>query len=303
MKIIILTKHHGQARSLSIGGWTRALLSVCLLGVPALISVLTYQFVDSSNKDGIESRQALITQKEELEKARLEAEAQLSALTLKMAKMQARLVRLDALGERLTTVAQLGEGEFDFSQPPALGGPEIESVERTASPPDLLRALDQLSGQIENRSQQLEILDNLLAKRQLSDDTFIAGRPIVKGWLASRYGRRADPFTGKIAFHSGIDFAAHEGSDVISVAAGVVVKSQGHPQYGHMVQINHGGGYATRYAHNKANLVKVGDVVKKGQVIALVGSTGRSTGPHVHFEVFKNGRIVDPSSYIHRASR
>lgn len=303
MKIIILTKHHGQARSLSIGGWTRALLSVCLLGVPALISVLTYQFVDSSNKDGIESRQALITQKEQLEKARLEAEAQLSALTLKMAKMQARLIRLDALGERLTTVAQLDEGEFDFSQPPALGGPEIESVERTASPPDLLRALDQLSGQIENRSQQLEILDNLLAKRQLSDDTFIAGRPIVKGWLASRYGRRADPFTGKIAFHSGIDFAAHEGSDVISVAAGVVVKSQGHPQYGHMVQINHGGGYATRYAHNKANLVKVGDVVKKGQVIALVGSTGRSTGPHVHFEVFKNGRIVDPSSYIHRASR
>lgn len=305
MKIIILNRHHSQTRSFTLGGWTRAFLSVCLLGMPAAIGALGYQWLESRGA-GVSSEaweEALISQKEEIEKSRQAAEAQLSALTLKMAEMQARLVRLDALGERLTTVAKLDEGEFDFSQPPAVGGPETASLEQSYTPPDLIRALGQLSSQIENREQQLETLDALLAKRKIQEDIFIAGRPVLKGWMASRFGRRTDPFTGKVAFHSGIDFATKEGSNVVSVAAGVVTVSSKHRQYGNMVEINHGGGYATRYAHNSSNLVKVGDVVKKGQIIALVGSTGRSTGPHVHFEVYKNGRAVDPATYIHRASR
>lgn len=310
MKIIILNKHGGHARSFTLAGWTRALLSVCLLGMPAALGVLGYNWYDSrDNGDSFnaESRRAwenaLTTQKEQVEKSRQEAEAQLSALTLKMAEMQARLVRLDALGERLTTVAQLDEGEFDFSQPPALGGPETHIIEQAYSTPDLIKVIDQLSNQIENREQQLETLDALLAKRKIQDDIFIAGRPVLKGWMASRFGRRTDPFTGNVVFHSGVDFAAREGTDVISVAAGVITVAGRHPEYGNMVEINHGGGYSTRYAHNKSNLVKVGDIVKKGQIIALVGSTGRSTGPHVHFEVYKHGRAVDPATYIHRASR
>lgn len=310
MKIIILNKHLGQSRSFNIIGWTRALLSVCFLGMPAAIGLLAYNLHDareSNDSFNAESRQALEEalsgQKEQVEKTRKEAEAQLSALTLKIAEMQARLVRLDALGERLTVVAHLDEGEFDFSQPPAVGGPESPSTEQSSIKPDLLRVIDDLASQIENREQQLETLDSMLAKRKIQEDSSVAGRPIQKGWMASRFGRRTDPFNGKVAFHSGIDFAAKEGSEVISVAAGVVTVAGRHPQYGNMVEINHGAGYATRYAHNKSNMVKVGDVVKKGQVIALVGTTGRSTGPHVHFEVYKHGRAVDPATYIHRASR
>ncbi|MGB3611158.1 MAG: peptidoglycan DD-metalloendopeptidase family protein [Cellvibrio sp.] len=309
MKIIILNKHHGQSRSISLAGWTRALLSVCLLGMPGVLCAIGYNWLEQDKSDffSTHSRQALeeelIAQKEQLERTRQEAEAQLAALTMKIAEMQARLVRLDALGERLTTVAKLEEGEFDFSQPPAIGGPETAAAPQPQSTPELIRMVDQLSSQIENREQQLETLDALLAKRKIQEDVFVAGRPVLKGWMASRFGRRTDPFTGNVAFHAGIDFATREGSDVISVAAGVVTISARHADYGNMVEINHGNGYATRYAHNKTNLVKVGDVVKKGQIIALVGSTGRSTGPHVHFEVYKHGRPVDPATYIHRASR
>jgi len=149
----------------------------------------------------------------------------------------------------------------------------------------------------------LGILETLLANRKIQDDVFLAGRPIKKGWMSSRFGRRSDPFTGRVAMHNGVDFAGREGSDIIAVASGVVTWSSDRYGYGQMVEINHGSGYITRYAHNKENKVQVGDIVKKGQVIALMGSSGRSTGPHVHFEVYKHGRPVDPASYIHRASR
>jgi murein DD-endopeptidase MepM/ murein hydrolase activator NlpD len=163
--------------------------------------------------------------------------------------------------------------------------------------------VDDLSQQIGDRKQQLETLEALLANRKLQNDVFLAGRPIKKGWMSSRYGRRTDPFTGGADWHSGVDFAAKENSDVIAVAAGVVTWADDRYQYGMMVEINHGNGFTTRYGHCKALSVKPGDIIKKGQVIGTVGSTGRSTGPHVHFEVHKNGRVVDPAAYIHRASR
>ncbi len=160
-----------------------------------------------------------------------------------------------------------------------------------------------LANQIEDREQQLATLDALMAKRKIQREIFIAGRPIKKGWMSSRYGRRTDPFNGRIAWHAGVDFAGKMGSDIVSVAAGVVTWSSKRSGYGQMVEVNHGGGFSTRYAHNSENLVKVGDIVQKGQVIALMGSSGRSTGPHVHFEVYKHGRAVDPASYIHRTHR
>ncbi|WP_341936376.1 peptidoglycan DD-metalloendopeptidase family protein [Marinimicrobium sp. C2-29] len=312
MKIIIVSKQHGQTRSLTLGGWTRALLSICLLGIPVTAAgVLGFQWANGGIGDNdvftAESREAweatLAEQKQQVEQTREQARSQVAALTLRVAELQARLMRLDALGEHLTTIANLDQGEFDFSQPPALGGPETETIGDPYTQPDFISTIDQLSSQIENREQQLATLDALLAKRKLQDDIFIAGRPIKKGWMSSRFGRRTDPFTGKVAWHGGVDFAGKEDSEIISVAAGVVTWSKDRHGYGQMVEINHGGGFTTRYAHNKENLVKVGDVVKKGQIIALMGSSGRSTGPHVHFEVYKNGRAVDPSTYIHRASR
>lgn len=310
MKIIIVSRQHGVSRSFTLGGWTRALFSVCLLGMPAALGALGYSWLvehDGGERVSAESLSAweneLEGQKKQVELTQQHTKAQLAALTIRMGELQGRLVRLDALGERLTHIAQLDQGEFDFSGLPAVGGPETAASNETYAAPDFLAVVDQLSHQINDRQQQLEVLESLLVKREIEDEVFIAGKPVKKGWMSSRFGRRTDPFTGNVAFHRGVDFSVKEGTEIITVAAGVVTRATKYSDYGYMVEINHGSGYTTRYAHNKANLVKVGDVVKKGQVIALVGSTGRSTGPHVHFEVYKHGRAIDPSTYIHRASR
>ncbi len=309
MRIIIVGKRYGSTRSINLSGWARVLLSACLVGVPIGIGSATFMAFQNASDDMLDrdSRETWVKtldqQALEVEEARREAEKKLAALTLRTAELQARLVRLDALGERLTTMAKLDSGEFDFSRVPAVGGPQASIEPRDTHSPSLIEMLDELAYQIDDRQQQLETLEALLADRKLQNDIFLAGRPIKKGWMSSRFGRRTDPFTGGADWHPGVDFAAKEGSEVIAVAAGVVTWADDRYQYGKMVEVNHGNGFATRYAHCKSLLVKPGDIVKKGQAIGLVGSTGRSTGPHVHFEVHKNGRVVDPASYIHRASR
>ncbi len=310
MKVIVVSKHHGRTRSFNVSGWTKAVLSVCLLGLPMGLGAWLGQEVASGDEPElfVEAsaeawNETLQHQSAELAETKRHAEEQLSALTLRMAELQARLMRLDALGERLTSIAKLDRGEFDFEQAPAVGGPETDVLGEAYQAPDFLQAITELTDQIADREQQLETLEALLANRKIQRDVFIAGRPVVKGWMSSRYGRRTDPFKGHVAWHNGVDFAGKLGSDIVSVAAGVITWSGERSGYGQLVEVNHGNGYSTRYAHNLNNLVKVGDVIKKGQVIALMGSSGRSTGPHVHFEVYKNGRAVDPASYIHRTIR
>jgi len=318
MKVILVSKHNGRTRSFNVNGWMRGLLSLLVVGSSIGSGAYLYQYVlipAMAEKDGNElfsdvSDEAwqawnnnLRQQKQDVETTRRHAEEKLAALTLRVAELQARIVRLDALGERLTTIAKLDQGEFDFSQVPALGGPESANLGEAYQAPDFLDVIDNLTNQIEDRELQLQTLEALLAKRKIQSDIFIAGRPVNKGWMSSRYGRRTDPFNGHVAWHQGVDFAGKENAEVISVAAGVVTWASDRTGYGLMVEVNHGSGFSTRYAHNNENLVKVGDVVKKGQVIALMGSSGRSTGPHVHFEVYKNGRAVDPATYIHRAAR
>jgi murein DD-endopeptidase MepM/ murein hydrolase activator NlpD len=309
MKVIFVKGKHGLARSLSLGRLSRTLLSMCLLGVPLGIgSYIGYQLNDSSgivldHQTLVALQDTVLAEQLEIAQTKQQTDQQLQALTLKMAALQARLVRLDALGERITSIAKLDQGEFDFTQLPALGGPASHDNGVAYDGPDFVDAIDQLVGRIDDREHQLEILETLLANRKIEDDTFLAGRPIGKGWMSSRFGRRTDPFNGRIAMHEGVDFAGKEGSEVIAVASGVVTWSGERSGYGEMVEINHGSGYMTRYGHNKENKVEVGDIVKKGVTIALMGSSGRSTGPHVHFEVYKHGRPVDPAAYIHRASR
>lgn len=307
MRIILVSKRYGSTRSFNFGGWARALISVCMVGVPVGLAAVAYKFMSQDDMLDSQSREAWVTtldeQENDVQQIRKDTEKKLSALTLRVSELQARLVRLDALGERLTTMAKLDSGEFDFSQAPALGGPSSHLDLHDSHSSTLISTIDALAEQIENRQQQLDTLEALLADRKLQNDVFLAGRPIRKGWMSSRFGRRTDPFTGGADWHPGVDFAAKEGTDIIAVASGVVTWSDDRYQYGKMVEVNHGNGFVTRYAHAKSLLVKVGDVVKKGQAIALVGSTGRSTGPHVHFEVHKHGRVVDPASYIHRASR
>lgn len=230
------------------------------------------------------------------------AEDNMNALALKLGQMQAHVMRLDALGERLTKMAKLDKGEFDFENPPGQGGPASNTPGQSIAMPDFLQSLKELSAQIDDRSRQLHVLESMLMNRNLQAEVMPAGRPIRHGWISSLYGMRTDPFTGKQMFHAGIDFAGKRGSNVMAVAAGVVTWAGKRSGYGNLVEINHGNGYATRYGHNEKLLVKVGQTVKKGQVIAKMGSTGRSTGPHVHFEVLYHGHPVNPRKYIRAAS-
>ena len=230
------------------------------------------------------------------------AEDNLNALALRLGKLQAHVIRLDALGARLTHMANLDKGEFDFENPPAQGGPEAT----TGSPiqvPDFVSALNGLSAQLDDRSQQLDVLETMLMTRNLEAEVMPTGRPVSRGWLSSYFGMRTDPFSGRRVHHSGVDFAGKLGSDVVAVAAGVVQYSGRRSGYGNLVEINHGKGYVTRYGHNLKNLVEVGQTIKKGEVIAKMGTTGRSTGPHVHFEVMVNGNQVNPKKYIHASSQ
>ena len=309
MKVILVDQRHGLTKTIVLKGWLKGLLSLCLLGAPVALGYFGYQLAVSQNPRILSEESAqnwdrqIRLQAEQLESIKQDSEEQLDALTLRLAMLQARLVRLDAMGERVTSIANLDDGEFDFTQPVALGGPSLgESVSYTTS--RFVDAVDQLERQIEDRQQQLEILEGLMVDRKIESDVFIAGRPVDSGWIASRFGQRPDPFTGRLSFHAGIDFTTGKsGSDINTVAAGVVTWSGPKSGYGLMVEVNHGNGYTTRYAHAEKLLVDVGDVVMRGQNIALVGSTGRTTGPHVHFEVYKNGRVVDPAAYIHRTAR
>lgn len=244
------------------------------------------------------------SQRLKIDEATQDARENMDALALRLGKLQAHVIRLDALGSRLTTMAKLDRGEFDFSQPPAQGGPvsALEKNGKSMEIHDFLGALGDLSKQLDNRSQQLNVLETMMMTNNLQAEVEPAGRPISRGWLSSYFGIRTDPFTGRRVHHSGIDFAGKLGSDIVAVASGVVTFAGRRSGYGNLVEVNHGKGYSTRYGHALSINVQVGDTIKKGQVVAKMGTTGRSTGPHVHFEVLNNGRAVNPKRYIFRAS-
>jgi murein DD-endopeptidase MepM/ murein hydrolase activator NlpD len=305
MKIILVSSKHG--RSTTISPWMLLPALVVVLSTISGAGYLGFQHMRPTTSDIVNQGTSLIwldrieSQAAEVEKTRVYTEEQINALRIRLAQLQARLTRLDALGERLVDVASLDQGEFDFSLPPAVGGPESEIVDYQA--PDFVNILDELADQIANREQQLRVLNSLLGDRKIQNETFVAGRPIKRGWMSSRYGYRNDPFSGNLAWHEGVDFAGKNGSNIVSVASGVVTWAGARSGYGKLVEINHGNGFVTRYAHCDEILVELGDVVTKGDVISLMGSTGRSTGPHVHFEVLLDGKAVDPAKYINRVAR
>lgn len=226
----------------------------------------------------------------------------LNALALSLGQMEARSLRLDALGSRLAKIAGLGEDEFDFSSEPPIGGP-AEPVAILSRLPGLLERFTDLQRQIDDRQHKFRVLEFIMMDRELMRQALPEGRPIKKGWLSSKYGYRIDPFTGERSWHAGADFAGKYGSDVISVASGIVTYSGHKSSYGQLIEISHSDGYMTRYAHNSENLVSVGDVVERGDVIARMGSSGRSTGSHVHFEVLHEGKVLNPKKYINRVSK
>ena len=309
MKVILISGKHGGSRSIEVGRWTRALVSFCCLGFTLGMLAIGYLAGQGSEASALRGatldtiQEGLDQQSLGLEALQNEAELKLQALTINLAELQARMTRLDALGEHLTAMADLGDGEFDFSRAPAVGGPLAGEYRVNFNAMDLASEVDSFEARLDNREQQLGILESLFHNRKLADETWLSGQPVEKGWVSSQYGMRTDPFSGSRTMHNGIDFAGKEGSNVLAVAAGVVTWTGSESGYGNMVEISHGDGFVTRYAHNKQNLVAPGDLVRKGDPIALVGTTGRSTGAHVHYEVYKHGRPVDPSIYVHRTRR
>lgn len=309
MKVILISKTLGSSRSLELGRWSRALLSLCCLGLPLGLLGTGYWAGEASDARS-ERGAALDSLQEELDQQAADFEAlkslsesQLQAMTMNLAQLQARMTRIDALGEHLTAMADLQEGEFDFSQPPAMGGPMGGEFSVDFSATDLGGELGRFQARLEDREKQLDVLESLLNNHKLQEQSWVSGRPVEKGWISSYYGKRTDPFSGKQTMHNGLDFAGKEGSNVVAVAAGVVISAGTRSGYGQMVEISHQDGFVTRYAHNQKNLVATGDVVRKGDTIALMGKSGRATGAHVHYEVYKHGRPVDPSSYVARTRR
>jgi murein DD-endopeptidase MepM/ murein hydrolase activator NlpD len=311
MNIILVGKRHGKSRAVSVNAPVAVGLVFTGTVLLALAGWSGYQValqqveaVEPAESELVaEWRSKLAEQKDELAQIERNVQQQVDALTLRLGEMQGRLLRLDALGQRFVESGLVASDEFDFDQPAAVGGPEDSLDGESYTAPELTGMIDQLAKRIEDREQQLRMLDMVTSRQKLEKELYVQGRPITWGWLSSKYGYRSDPFTGKRTWHAGVDLAGKDGSDIIAVAGGVVTYADERYGYGNLVEVDHGDGLLTRYAHAKAIKVKVGDVVQKGQVLALMGSTGRSTGPHVHFEVIRNGKSENPETYIKRASR
>jgi murein DD-endopeptidase MepM/ murein hydrolase activator NlpD len=305
MQLILLSKdrgHVGHIRLTSGRVWLGIVAATLLISAGAFYGGVTAaRLFGISNPQAQVStwREELVQQQSIVDSTRRTLQQNLDALALRIGQMNAHVVRLDALGARLTQMAGLKDGEFDFSSVPSLGGPEEPlAASEVMQINGVVGALEVLDEQLEDRDRQLTVLEDLLINRKLRDEVRPEGRPVTSGYVSSQFGNRTDPFTGRRAFHKGVDFAGREGAEVVAVASGVVIWSGERYGYGQLVEINHGNGYVTRYAHNVDNLVAVGDTVRRGQVIARMGETGRATGPNLHFEVLLNDRPVDPLTYV-----
>ncbi len=240
----------------------------------------------------------ILLQQGKVDRLGLENQQNINALAARMAELQAASTRIDALGERLVQMGQLNLDEFDFNQPVPLGGPADTQSLSAASEDEVRYSIDALSEKLRRQASQIDALRFLMANRQMENELTPSGWPVSKGWISSRFGERNDPFTGERVRHNGLDFAGTRGSEVLSVASGVVVWSGNRAGYGRTVDVDHGNGFQTRYAHNESLEVKPGEHVTAGQLIAKMGSSGRSSAPHVHFEVLENGTRINPSKFV-----
>jgi murein DD-endopeptidase MepM/ murein hydrolase activator NlpD len=275
-------------------------LAVIAVSLVCLISSRSTSHPDEDFARVNFAKTGLEQQAQQVEELKTQTSQKLAGMTLKLADMQSHILRLDALGARLVEQANLNPDEFSFNQNPAMGGPEESTAFTIIVADDLINQMDQTLAVIQHKTQQLNALESLLMSHHITDQSRLTGRPVSSGWLSSHYGVRKDPFSGLPAMHKGVDFAGKEGDEIMATAAGIVTWADERYGYGNLVEIDHGDGLVTRYGHNKTINVKVGDVVTKGQSIALMGNTGRSTGAHVHYEVIQKGRQLDPLPYVYR---
>jgi len=306
MNIIIVAKPGATPTTLDLRSWrTRgrigailAVFSIACIGFGFIAAKFIGGSRDGALRDITALRGSIDQQQRSLIQLETSAHRDMDALALQLGALQAQATRLNALGQRLTEVGKLGDGEFDFSKAPGLGGAEDGAATSHPLDFDLASNITSLHDQFAQQETQLIIIENLLLDRKLENAMVPAGYPVTNSYVGSTFGSRVDPINGQIEHHLGLDFDAEPGSDIKVVAGGVVVWSGEKAGYGNVVEVDHGNGYMTRYAHNQQNLVHAGERVKFGQVIGKVGSTGRSTGPHCHFEVWLNGKPVNPYSYV-----
>ena len=307
MEIIIFGKRRAKAMKLALSPYWLVAGSILLLLLlaAAFIAGGFYSLEYSTNAIAMMHQEAKLARHKELDQqwsainaAKMEAQNNLDAMAARLSKLQGHIMRLDALGSRLAAMANLNDIDFNIMEPPGMGGPEPANSDKSLGVQDFIAELEQLSHEIRDRSDKLAAIESMLMDNELQGKTLPDGMPVESGWVSSLFGWRTDPISGRREFHEGMDFASKPLTQVTAVAAGIVTWSDRRPGYGNMVEINHGNGYVTRYAHNKENLVVVGDKIEKGQPIAIIGTSGRSTGTHVHLEVLHNGEYVDPKKYI-----
>ena len=278
-------RFEAMRRPLAAAGVLLALGSLVGVGARSAVGMAQLEAMQTAETD----------RKAEVERVRRDAQREVNALAARLAELQAQANRLNALGARLTQAGQLQDGEFEFDKPVGQGGAGRAS---DMPPGELRQRLAALEGQYRTADTQLSVLEQLLFNRALDRNAVPSRDPIANSYVTSGFGGRADPFGGGTQFHKGIDFEADVGDPVLAVADGVVSYSGVRSGYGNVVEVDHGNGYVTRYAHNSRLTRSVGDLVRSGQEIAKAGSSGRSTGAHVHLEVWQDGVVVNPLKFL-----
>ena len=299
MQLLLINKN-GEPVQISLPSWKIRLVIVAVVALCFGLIASGFMLRQSSIVDAavIENwRMKIQEQDAVVEELQTDSVARRQAVGRQIADMQARLWRMEALASYMHESSGLPQDEFDFDAQVSQGGP-INPEAEVLNVQNLDSKLANLSERLKQRETELSILDQVLMGVYTQKGAMPAGAPIVKGWMSSPFGERVDPISGKKAWHEGMDFAGANGSDVVAVANGIVVFSGRRDGYGLMVEISHGENLRTRYGHHQELLVRAGQSVKRGDVIGLMGSSGRSTGPHVHFEVLKSGKPVNPARYV-----
>lgn len=304
MNIIIVSNNLAKTRNMTLNGM-HLLVAAGLVFVLFIIAVLAAEYAIVRFQPGRisnEMRAWLATaQNHEQQKQQAYLRESLDTMAISLGQMQARLLRLDSLGTRLVKVAGMKPNEIDFSSVPAQGGAFISTGQQDVSLSSMNKQLGNLSALMTDRGDKLAALETLLQQDRLRKKMLNTIAPVNSGWYSSNFGWRLDPFTGRSAMHEGVDYVVPQGTPIHAAASGIVVYAAMHPQFGNLVEIDHGNDILTRYAHASKLMVEVGEVVKRGQLVSLVGSTGRSTGNHLHFEVRFKGLAQNPIRFLQNA--
>jgi murein DD-endopeptidase MepM/ murein hydrolase activator NlpD len=299
---IILLHPRFNAKSVTLTHWHLALAAlvfvISVITVASFLYYFTFRHAADLKIPLFREAIASATQDDTTKKERYVKE-NLAAMAMKLGEMQAQLMRLDALGERVQGLAGVKPQEFNFKELPGRGGSEPSSVrEKSLSMSEFQKLLDATAKDVEQRADYMNVVETALMSQKIKSKLLPTIQPVNVSYNASGFGWRLDPFTGRNAFHEGIDFAGAIGTPIVAAAGGVVIAAEYHHQFGNMLEIDHGNDIVTRYAHASRLYAKVGDIVKRGQHVADIGSTGRSTGSHLHFEVLVKGVPQDPHKFL-----